>query len=47
MSGTTIVIIIAVVVVIAILVYVFKDKIFGSKGSGGGQPPMPPADPMI
>ena len=50
MSGTTIGIIIAVVVIIAILVYVFKDKIFSSKGRGGGQPPvppMPPSDPMI
>ena len=47
MSATTIGIIVAVVVVVAILLYVFKDKIFGKKG---GQPPMvpptPPAPPM-
>jgi len=34
--------IIIVVVVIAILLYVFKDKIFGKGGSG--QPPMPPTN---
>lgn len=39
----TIGIIIAVIVVIAILLYVFKDKIFGKGGSG--QPPVPPQGP--
>ncbi len=43
MSATTIGIIIAIIVIVAILLYVFKDKIFGNKG--GGQPPMNPPSP--
>ena len=49
MDGTTIGIIIAIIVIVGILVYVFKDKIFVSKGSGGeppsGMPPTPPTPP--
>ena len=44
MSATTIGIIVAIIVIVAVLIYVFKDKIFG-KGNGG-EPPTPPMPPQ-
>ena len=41
MSGTTIGIIIAIIVIVAVLIYIFKDKIFGKDGPPQ-EPPTPP-----
>ncbi len=44
MSPTTIGIIVAIIVIVAVLIYVFKDKIFG-KDDGGSEPPFTPPTP--
>ncbi len=47
MSGTTIGIIVAIIVIVAVLIYVFKDKIFGKDEHPQEPPFMPPTPPEI
>lgn len=41
----TIIWIVVAVIVVGLIIYLFRDKIFGKKEGGGPQPPMSPPPP--